>query len=209
MILFLDEDRAYLNWVTHHRQGFVLDCLRHLTKSHLFVHRATCPAIKHAESKRSHWTTGKHMKGCSLVLEQLITWAKDQTDHEPTFCPDCSPQSGEERETHLTRLDRNILDYVLDIASAHIEDDDSGYSLNIAMIARCFDKSEGQLMAALNRLSDEGLLIIQGALKPGMSPSPRSSVVPTIKALRTISAYRDVDDKQLEASLAKLDSDSK
>jgi len=25
MILFLDEDRAYLSWVAHHRQGFILD----------------------------------------------------------------------------------------------------------------------------------------------------------------------------------------
>ena len=209
MILFLDEDRAYLNWVTHHRQGFVLDCQRNPTKSHLVIHRATCPAIKHADSKRSHWTTGKHMKGCSLVLEQLTMWAKGQTEHEPTFCPDCSPQNEVDVETHLTRLDRNILDYVLDIASAHVEDDDHTYSLNVAMISRCFDKSEGQLMAALHRLTDNGLLVIRGVAKPGCPPSLRSAVFPTIKALRTISAYSDLDDHQLEASLAKLGDDSK
>ena len=28
MILFMDEDRAYLSWVTHHRKGFVLECGR-------------------------------------------------------------------------------------------------------------------------------------------------------------------------------------
>ena len=34
MILFLDEDRAYLPWVTRHRNGFVLDCHRKPTKHH-------------------------------------------------------------------------------------------------------------------------------------------------------------------------------
>jgi hypothetical protein len=28
MILFLDEGRAQMNWVAHHRTGFVLDCMR-------------------------------------------------------------------------------------------------------------------------------------------------------------------------------------
>lgn len=66
MILFLDEDLAYLHWVTHHRTGFVLDCLRHSTKAQMVLHRATCPQIKRSESKRTHWTTGKRQKGCSL-----------------------------------------------------------------------------------------------------------------------------------------------
>ena len=65
MILFLDEDRAYLHWVLHHRTGFVLDCLRHPRKTHLVLHRATCPLVKQAAAKRTHWTTGRHMKGCA------------------------------------------------------------------------------------------------------------------------------------------------
>ena len=102
MILFLDEDQAYLYWVAHHRSAFVLDCLRHPTKAHLVVHRATCPEIKRSESKRTHWTTGKHMKGCAADIQQLTAWAMEQTENEPAFCPLCSPQTAIEIETHLT-----------------------------------------------------------------------------------------------------------
>ncbi len=68
MILFLDEDRAYLSWVTHHRNGFVLDCHRKPNKHHLMLHRAICPDIKRSATKTTHWTTGHHMKACSLNL---------------------------------------------------------------------------------------------------------------------------------------------
>jgi hypothetical protein len=78
MILFLDEDRAYLSWVTHHRNGFVLDCNRKPTKHHLILHRAICPEIKHSATKTTHWTTGHHMKACSLNAEELKTWALRQ-----------------------------------------------------------------------------------------------------------------------------------
>lgn len=204
MILFLDEEKAYLNWVTHHRLGFVLDCLRHPTKAHLVLHRATCHEIKRSESKRTHWTTGKHMKGCSLDLEQLQTWAKEQTEHEGSFCPQCTPEQKVEVETHLTKLDRNILDYVLEIASVHMTEDDQSYSLTVGMIARCFRKTEGQLMSALSRLVEDGLLVVVGKTKPGEVYSGRSGVLPTAKALRTIPAYDALDDRQIDAELSKL-----
>jgi len=170
MFLFLDEDQAYLNWVLHHRTGFVLDCLRHPTKARLVIHRATCPEIKRSESKRTHWTTGKHAKGCSLDIEQLKAWAKDQTGHEPTYCSQCSPHQEIETQTHLTKLDRDILDVVLEIASIHIDENDQAYALTLGMVARCLAKTEGQLTAALARLIDDGLLVISGKARPGEIP---------------------------------------
>jgi hypothetical protein len=204
MILFLDEDRAYLNWVTHHRTGFVLDCLRHPTKTHLVLHRATCPEIKRSESKRTHWTTGKHMKGCSIDLGQLQTWAKEQTEHDPTFCPQCSPQLIVETEHHLTKLDRDILDFVLEIAAAHMDDDERPYALNVGMVARCLDKTEGQLAAAFGRLVEDGMLSLMGKKKPGETPSPQCGIFPTAKSLRTLPFFASLDDSQIDAELGKL-----
>ena len=204
MILFTDEDRAYLNWVTHHRTGFVLDCLRHPTKAHLILHRATCPAVKRSASKRTHWTTGKHMKGCSLDIEQLKTWGKDQTEHEPTYCSQCSPQHEVVTEAHLTRLDRDILETVLEFASLHIDENDHAYSLTVGMMARCFGKTEGQLMAALARLVDDEMLLLAGKLKPGETPSPHCGVFPTAKALRTVPDYAALTDVQIQTELSKL-----
>lgn len=204
MILFLDEDRAYLHWVTHHRTGFVLDCLRHPTKAHLVLHRATCPEIKHSASKRTHWTTGKHQKGCSLDLEQLKIWSKDQAGHEPAYCPECSPQQEIETETHLTKLDRDILEVVLEVASIHIDENDHAYTLTVGMVARCLGKSEGQLTPALFRLVDDGLLVLSGRTKPGEYLTPRCGILPTAQALRTIPAYTAMTDVQIEAELGKL-----
>jgi hypothetical protein len=204
MILFLDDDRAYLNWATHHRTGFVLDCLRHPTKAHLVLHRATCPEIKRSESKRTHWTTGKHLKGCSLEIEQLKVWAKDQAGHEPTDCAQCLPQQEIESETHLTKLDRDILEIVLEIASIHIDENDDGYSLTVGTVARCLGKTEGQLMPAFARLVDDEMLVMLGNARPGEILPPRCGIRPTAKALRTIPAYAAMTDTQVEAELSKL-----
>lgn len=207
MILFIDEDRAYLNWVTHHRTGFVLDCLRHPTKAHLVLHRATCSEVKRADSKRTHWTTGKHMKGCSLDCEQLKAWANDQAGHEPTDCPQCTPQQDVEIEPHLTKMDRDILDFVLEIASVHLDDIDYAYTLTVGMVARALGKTEGQLMAALVRLVGDELLSTTGKAKPGEDLPSRCRVLPTPKALRTLAAYAELDDEQIQAELSKLTHD--
>jgi hypothetical protein len=39
MLIFLNEDRAYQNWVTHHRLGFVLDGRRQPRGRGLTLHR--------------------------------------------------------------------------------------------------------------------------------------------------------------------------
>ena len=153
-----------MQWVTHHRTGWVLDCLRHPTEAHLVLHRATCAAIKRPASKRTHWTTGKHQKICSLDAEQLQAWAQDQTGHRPADCPECLPQNQVSAETHLTRLDRDILEIVLEVASIHIDEDDGEYRLTIGKAARCLGKTEGQLMPSVARLvADEMLILVGGA----------------------------------------------
>lgn len=209
MILFLDEDRAYLNWVTHHRTGFVLDCLRQPTKAHLTLHRATCPEIKQAPTKRTHWTTGRHMKGCGLDPAQLQAWAVEQAGCEAPGCPLCTPDrppahAHEPGEVHLTRLDQDILSSVLDIAACHLDDDDHAYALTVAGVCRCLGKTEGQLAAALDRLVEGGLLSLKGASGPAKAPSPRAAVWPTAKALRTLDYYAGFSDQQLAAELERL-----
>lgn len=209
MILFLNEERAYLNWVTHHRQGYVLDCTRKPTTRHLTLHRATCSQVKKAEARRTHWTTGSHMKGCSLDLDELRRWAVEQAGGQPAICAACRPgqepaNSSALGEPHLTRLDRDILSCVLEIASYHIEAEDHAYVLSVGMIARCLAKSEGQLAAALHRLVDEGLLTISAQAKPGGAFPSRAKIFPTASALRTLDAYAQCDDARLAVELEKL-----
>ena len=54
-----------------------------------------------------------------IELEELVSWAKDQTEHEPASCPQCAPREELEIEPHLTKLDRDLLDFVLEIAVSH------------------------------------------------------------------------------------------
>jgi len=208
MIVFLNEDHAYLYWVTHHRGGFVLDCHRKPTKGRVTLHRATCPQIKHASSKRTHWTTGWKMKACSLDIEELTAWTVEQTKSKPNVCGECQPgrdlePTNHEGEPHLTKLTREILSFVLEIATNHMDDSELPYRLDVSMIARCYNKTAGQLHTALTTLVNEGLLKLSGKL----DNAARCLVFPTELAIRSLSTYANLTDEQIQTELRKLASE--
>jgi hypothetical protein len=207
MLLFLDEDRSYLNWISHHREGYVLDCLRQPTPRHLVLHRATCSDIRIAKSKRTHWTTGRHMKGCSLDAGELRAWTLEQVQAEPECCSECAPD-GDACQVHLTRFDRNILDFVLEIAASHLDEIDFAYGLTVGMIARTFNKTEGQLTASLLRLVAADMLTLAEPLEPGGALPFNSRVAPTAKALHTLPAFAHHTARQLQRELKKLEAES-
>jgi hypothetical protein len=211
MILFLDEERAYLYWVAHHRSGFVLDCLRKPAKSRLVLHRATCPEIKISPSKRTHWTTGRRMKGCSLDREALVAWAVEQAQAEPSLCPECLAANGAPAEVHpgrLSHLESDVLAFVLEVASLHLDDRDGSYRLTVSKTAQCLSKTPGQLNAALSRLAEAGLLRIAGKIKSGDYSAAAGRLLPTVAAMRTLPAYQDASDAEIEAELALLTEES-
>lgn len=207
MILFLNEDRAYLYWVTHHRSGFVLDCHRKPTKNHLTLHRANCPAIKHSATKTTHWTTGQHMKACSLDAEELKAWANDQVGIEPNSCDACQviPEPHPpDHPLHLTKLGQDILSFILEIAALNLDDDTGTYWLSVGMVAKCLDKTPAQLSLALHRLVDDGMLTTTERLKPSEAPSVNCRVFPTVLALKTVTAFQERSDEELEIELKTL-----
>jgi len=208
MIIFVNEDRAYLTWVTHHRQGFVLDGRRKPRLDHLMIHRATCPAIKSAPSRRFHWTTGAKLKACALDRVELETWATEVTAALPAWCADCQPcldtASASSGRGRSSKLGREILDYVLDAAVIHLEHEFPPYRLTIGDIAACFAKTPGQLRPAINRLIDEGLLMPVGQGRLSTLRLPQRIVLPTMQALRTLEAFRDESDAAIQSELKKL-----
>lgn len=139
MIIFLDEERAYLSWVAHHRTGFVLDCLRPLSKGRRTLHRAICPEIKASANKRTYWTTGRHMKACALDEQSLKAWAAE-TGAALKICPNCLTEDGSPLRAeplHLSHLDREVLSLVSDVALVHLNDRDGGYLLTVGKTAKC------------------------------------------------------------------------
>ena len=212
MILFLDEDRAYLSWVTHHRSGFVLECARMPSKHHLMLHRATCPSVKHSATKKTHWTTGQHMKACSLDAEELKAWAKEQTGAEPTGCVDCliaPDQRAQETPLHLTKLDQEILSFVLEVASLHLDEGAGAYWLSVGMVAKCLLKTPGQLSEALGRLVVDGLLRTTEKWKDGEPFPAKGCLLPTVLAMKMLPSYQDRSDQEIEAELRLLAGDGK
>jgi hypothetical protein len=207
MIIFLDEERAYLHWVAHHRAGYVLDSLRKPTKRRLALHRSTCPQIKSSASKRTHWTTGRQMKICSLEREALQRWAVEQAGTEPAPCPSClgaadAPPEG--RPAHLTHLDKEVLSCVLEIATLHLDDPDTSYRLTVGTMAKCLAKSPGQLSAALCRLADDGFLELAVKVAPGEAAPANCRLLPTIEAMKTLPAFQALSDQEIRAELAAL-----
>jgi hypothetical protein len=205
MIVFLDEERAYLYWVTHHRTGYVLDCFRKPTKSRLMLHRATCPQIKTCPGKRTHWTTGRHAKACSLDADALQAWAIEQAHAEPDLCASCLGEPASETPPlHLSHLDKEVLSFVLEVAMLHLDDRDAGYLLTVGKTAKCLAKTPGQLGATLRRLVDNGLLklIGNGGSQDAVSGSCR--LMPTVAAMRTLPCYHESSDEVIEQELATL-----
>jgi|GEM_PF-2567590 hypothetical protein len=211
MIIFINDDRAYLYWVTHHRPGFVLDGRRKPKINHLVLHRATCTDIKWADSRRTHWTTGGKLKACSLDHDELRAWVVEEAGSGLTQCEKCRPEhelpSEGSGEIHLTKLGADILDYVLDAALIHFEHEQPPYRLTVSDIAACFGKTPAQLSGALHRLVDDGLLAMDGRLGVAMPIPVKRIVWPTIRALRTLQAFQAESDEMIQAELARLHTD--
>lgn len=209
MIIFVNDDRGYLYWVTHHRQGFVLDGKRKPKVGHLVVYRSTSREIKSASSRRVHWTTGGKLKACCLDRAQLETWAGEETGAAAEYCPTCEPRSdgasSEESPIHLSKLSGDILEYVLEAALIHFEVEQPPYRLTLADIAVCFGKTPGQISPALHRLLAAGLLAINSVSATCAAIRPKCMVLPRASAIRTLEAFRNASDLEIQDELAKLE----
>ena len=209
MIIFLNDDRAYLSWIAHHRRGYVIDGRRKPKLGHLLLHKATCGEIKSAPSRRTHWTTGAKLKACCLDRLELETWADEETGGALAHCQNCQPTSEQlaTEPVHLTRLARDVLDYVLDAALIHMEHEYPPYRLTVSDIAACFGKTHGQISPVLRHLIDGGFVSVVGKFSND-SPIPLKHIVlPTAAALRTLEAFRDETDAALQVELGKLHAD--
>lgn len=208
MIVFLNEDRSYLNWVTHNRQGYVLDGRRRPKVRQLVLHRATCAEVKGSFKSRTHWTTAGRLKACALSLEELKVWAAEETDLAAVVCDNCRPGeenlSEESSSPHLTKLAAEVLDYVVEAAVIHLDNEHPPYRLCVGDIAACFAKTPGQLSAALHQLVDMGLTVMHGRMAKDAPFGPKVLVFPTPDALRTLDAFREESDAALVAELEKL-----
>jgi hypothetical protein len=208
MLIFVNEDRAYLSWLAHHRHGYVLDMLRKPTRKQPVIHRATCGEIKPAKTKKTHCTTGRHLKACSLDVEELLSWAQTECETAPVDCEHCSPTDesaalAAAHEKHLTPLGKDIIDYIVGTAVVCL---DSGgkYHVSVGDVAGYLDKTPAQITSALLRLVEDDFLRIEGTLDVDALPS-QQRVFPTAAALRTLPAFEQMSEARLRAEMEQLE----
>ena len=209
MIIYLDEDGSYLSWVTHHREGFVVDWLRKPTNRSAIVHRATCPKIRQSGSRKTHWTTGRHLKACSLDLAKLLEWIDRESDKPVAYCEDCHPQAEPSTEqpaaqAHFTKLEKSILDDVLESSVFHLDNLHLNYDLRVHDLAEGLGKTPRQIAAALYRLVQSGHLRLDDNIDTDAGIVGEHQVFPTIAALRLEPAFIDLSDAEITRELEGL-----
>ena len=202
MIIFLDEDKAFRYWVTHHRQGFVLSGRDRYQPHGMTLHRASCSQTK-AASARTRLTRGNQWKACALLPEELTAWASGWK-LDPGICQDCRPLDAagtEPAEIHLSKLGREILEYVLEAAIIHFDEESLPYRLFAGDIADCFGSTVGHLSPAFRRLFEQGMLTTTGSTK---HLTPRKKIFPTVLALQELPELAGSSEAELEGQLRKL-----
>ena len=207
MLIIINDDSAYLSWISRHRHGFVVDCKRKLEKNHLTMHRANCLRIK--PHKRARLTTGARIKICALEVMELEAWAQAETDGGLIACPDCRPDHPEsESDAHrakhaLTRLGNDIVSYVVDVAVMFLDEEESCFRPTVESAAKYLDKSPAQIAAAIDRLREEHYLVCDGTAADGALQN-NSILYPMAEALRSVPAFDAMSDEELCAELDRL-----
>ncbi len=84
---FIDNDSAYLEWVSANPNGFVVNCNRNPVPTYLILHRSSCNHI--SSDARSNWTTTDYIKICSNDLAELAAWAAETVGGQLSECQSC------------------------------------------------------------------------------------------------------------------------
>jgi hypothetical protein len=91
-VKFQDDDDAYLNWLSGHPDGFVLNCERHPKPDYLILHAASCHSITRLQPAARRWTKG-YVKVCADTVADVEAWVRATVpDGSAVACPICSPR---------------------------------------------------------------------------------------------------------------------
>ena len=204
MLIIINDDPAYVSWIARHRQGFVVDSKRKPTRNGVILHRAICSVIK--PHKRARLTTGGHIKACSLDAAELECWAREQTGGGLTTCRECHSDEEEhvDADHHvLTRLGKDVLSYVLDLAVMYLDGEETHFHATVQDIAKYLDKTVAQITPAVHRLINEGYLEWNRTTDK-TSLAANTITYPTAKAIRTIPAFAAMSEENVGTELGQL-----
>lgn len=87
---FRDDDGGYLDWLSAHPDGYVINVLRSHRANGARVHCACCRTINGQNPRAGTWT-GPYVKRCAENLAQLDQWAIKQLGEPIVRCGICRP----------------------------------------------------------------------------------------------------------------------
>jgi hypothetical protein len=177
--------------------------MRDRAAKRLRIHAAGCSRLKNLLRRGGATTHGRWM-ACSSDRAELAAWCVGEYGAEPARCPTCAAADDLHENHHLTRLGRDILDYVLDVAVIHLEPDARPYHLTVADVAQCLRKTPRQLAATFEHLIAEGYLTSGAGATHGSKSFERGVIYPTAAALRTLEYFAACDPRSVEAEIARL-----
>jgi hypothetical protein len=175
------------------------------------LHRASCPEVRKRNGKPTHYTTGRHLKACPIDEGELNAWSREQTATEPGCCSVCRPHEEPRQQAadantppRLTRLAREILNFVLEVAVIHLENSQPTYRLTVADVANCFSKTPAQVTRPILQLWNHRMVTVSGRIVPGRPLEADGAIYPTTRALRTLPAFAEEAEANLDGELRKL-----
>jgi hypothetical protein len=87
MVIFIDEDASYLQWVQQNPDRFVLNAHRSPKPDYLRLHKSTCNLISGVPANGIYWTT-TYLKVCG-DRHELEAWASGTVGGEVWACERC------------------------------------------------------------------------------------------------------------------------
>ena len=90
MIIFSNDEIAYLDWIKANPNGFVINSHKSPKSENLVLHKATCGSI--SSPKIGNFTTTDYMKICSLYINELDNWAEKHNRSKYFPCQLCNPK---------------------------------------------------------------------------------------------------------------------
>lgn len=92
MKVFEDDDRAYVEWVEANPRGFVLTTDRAMKRlEYPMLHLASHRLISGPPGAR--FTSGDYLKVCSLDVDELESWARENSGRGIVWCKTCAARA--------------------------------------------------------------------------------------------------------------------
>jgi hypothetical protein len=89
VVVFVDDDAAYLRWIAANPNARVLNAARSLVAAPT-LHRATCHTISGTPARGRVWT-GPYIKACADDTVALQRWTEANIGRAPRPCGTCAP----------------------------------------------------------------------------------------------------------------------